>query len=174
MPALGGPVVVMSILLVVGGAAKLWRPANTVGALRTLRLPAAAVLVRLLATFEVAVGASAIVIGNRLTAVLLAASYLGFTGFVLVAMARGGALSSCGCFGTPDTPPTVMHVVVTLAASAVACAAIAHPVGHVLDRLTGQPLAGLPFVALTACSVWFAYVGLAVLPRTSVFYRHRS
>ncbi len=33
---------------------------------------------------------------------------------VAYARSRGGALASCGCFGTPDTPATLLHVVVDL------------------------------------------------------------
>ena len=162
---------VAALLLVIGGASKLWRPANTVHALRTLRLPAAALLVRLLAVCEVVIGVAAILIGDRITALLLAASYLGFAGFVVLAMVRGGALSSCGCFGTPDTPPTVIHLVVTLAAAAVSLAAVARPVGHLVRRLPDQPLAGVPFIGLTIASVWFAYTVLAVLPRATTYIR---
>ena len=75
-------------------------------------------------------------------------------------------MSSCGCFGTPDTPPTVVHVLVTLSASAVAWAtATGHPTGPLLDAVADMPLLGLPFLLVTACCVWFAHTAVAVLPR---------
>lgn len=158
-----------ALLLVLGGAAKIGRPDNTVRAMRSLRLPANSTTVRLLAAAEVAIGLAAVVIGGRVAALLMALSYLGFACVVILAMGRGAALSSCGCFGTPDTPPTVTHLLVTLAASGVAAAAVARPVGPLVDGLGSQPLWGAPFVMLTACCVWFAYVALAVLPGTTVF-----
>jgi hypothetical protein len=169
VPALGGPITVAALLLVIGGASKLRRPANTVHALRAMGLPAMAPLVRVLALCEVVIGLSAVLIGDRITASLLAASYLGFACFVGLAMVRGGALSSCGCFGSPDTPPTSIHVLITLAAAAVSLGAVAHPVGGLVGRLFDQPLGGIPFIVVTGASVWFAYAALAVLPKTTGF-----
>ena len=68
---------------------------------------------RLLALGEAALGLAAVLVGGRLTALLVAGSYAAFTAFVLLARARGGVLASCGCFGRADTPPTTTHVVVT-------------------------------------------------------------
>ncbi len=105
--------------------------------------------------------------GGRTAWLLVAGAYLGFACFVVLAMSRGGAVSSCGCFGAPDTPPTLMHVLVTICASALAFAtAVAHPTGPLLDALADMPLRGLPFLLVTACCVWFAYAAVAVLPRT--------
>jgi hypothetical protein len=169
MPALGGPAAACAVLLVFGGATKVHRPGDTVRALRALRMPASSLVVRLFALAEVAIGLSLIVAGGRLPALLMALSYLGFTCFVVVAMVRGGAVSSCGCFGTPDTPPTVTHVLVTLAATGVGAAAVVHPVRPLLDGLRHQPLLGVPFLVLTGCAVWFAFVALAVLPKTAAW-----
>src|SRR5436305_626456 len=104
MPALGGPAAACALLLAFGGAMKVARPLDTVRALRALRLPASSLAVRLLAFAEMAIGLSVVLAGGRLPALLMALSYLGFTAFVVTAMFRGGAVSSCGCFGTPDTP----------------------------------------------------------------------
>ena len=168
--ALAGPATAAAVLLVVGGASKVVRPGNTTNALEALRLPGHPAAVRLLATAEMGIGVAAVVTGGRLAWLLVAASYVGFAGFVLVAMSREGAASSCGCFGTPGAPPTAAHVLVTLAASAVAIAtAFGSQRGPLLDTLRDQPLLGLPFVVLTGCCVWFAYAALAVLPRTSAY-----
>ena len=106
--------------------------------------------------------------GGRYAWLLVAAAYLGFAGFVVLAMSRGGAVSSCGCFGAPDTPPTLVHVLVTVAASAVALAtAVGHPTGPLLGALADMPLGGLPFLLATGCCVWFAYAAVALLPRTA-------
>jgi hypothetical protein len=42
-----------------------------------------------------------------------------------------------------------------------------------LTALRDQPLAGIPFLFLTGCCVWFAYAALAILPRTSALVRSR-
>jgi hypothetical protein len=176
MPVLAGPFAVASLLLVVGGAAKVRRPDDTARAFRALGVLSSPPLVRLLAAGEMAVGAAALLAGGRLVTVLVAASYLGFSAFVLLAMLRGGVLSSCGCFGSTDTPPTFVHVLVTLGLAAVSLATVADPVGPLLDGLSGQPLIGLPFLALIGCCVWMAYAALAILPRAGrrAVMRHAS
>lgn len=171
MNALGGPAVASAILLAIGGASKLLRPANTSHALRGLGLPAANSGVRLLAGAELGVATGALTVGGRLAWLLVAGAYLGFAGFVVLARARGGAVSSCGCFGTPDTPPTLVHVLVTTAASAVAFATAGHPPGPVLDAVADMPLLGLPFLLVTGCCVWFAYAAVTVLPKTVALAR---
>ena len=168
MNALGGPAIASAALLAIGGTSKLFRPANASHALRGLRLPAAPLGVRLLAVAEIGVAVGALAGGGPLAWLLVAAAYMGFAGFVALAMSRGGAVSSCGCFGAPDTPPTVVHVLVTISASAIALAtAVGHPTGPLLDALPDMPLLGLPFLLATACCVWFAYAAVALLPRTA-------
>lgn len=166
MSWLAGPYLVAAALLVVAGAPKIGRPAPAARALQSLRLPASPWLVRGFGAFEVAVGTAGALTGGRIAAALVALSYAGFSGVVAVAVARGGVLASCGCFGTADTPPTRMHVAVTLSLAAVASAATAHPVGPLPHVVVGTPLGGLPFLAMTAIGVWFSYLLLAVLPRS--------
>lgn len=167
MNATGGPAVASAMLLAIGGTSKLLRPANTSHALRGLGLPAAPLGVRLLAVAEIGVAVAALAGGGRTAWLMVAVTYLGLASFVVFARWRGGAVSSCGCFGTPDTPPTMVHVLVTISASALALATAAgHPTGPLLDALSGMPLLGLPFLFLTGCCVWFAYAAVAVLPRT--------
>ena len=173
MNALGGPAIASAVLLAIGGTSKVRRPASTVHALRALRLPAAPFVVRLLAVAELGIAVGALAAGGRLAWALVGAAYLGFAGFVVFAMARGGAVSSCGCFGAPDTPPTTTHVLLTISASALAFAtAFGHPLGPLLDAMRGMPLMGLPFLLLTGCCVWFAYAAVAVLPKTAAFMKH--
>lgn len=170
---LQGPVTAFAVLLGIGGVAKIRRPASTVRAARALGISAGSATIRLLAAGEVAIGCFVILSGNSLASLLLALSYLGFTGVVILAKAKVGSLSSCGCFGAPDTPPTATHLVVTVAASAVALLSVVRPAGPLLTALRDQPLAGIPFLFLTGCCVWFAYAALAILPRTSALVRSR-
>lgn len=173
MPWLSGPFVAAALLLVLGGGAKARRPDTTVRALRSLRLPSSRALVRLLAVAEVVVGAGAVLTGARPMALLVAASYGAFSAFVLFAMARGGVVSSCGCFGTPDTPPTLSHLLITMAAAGVSVGFADDP-APLLGGLGDQPLWGLPFLALTGCCLWFAYLALTALPNLAAAVSRRT
>jgi hypothetical protein len=161
---LSGPYVATAALLLVSGAAKAVRPASTVRALMSVRLPGSTFLVRLLAATELTVGGAALVRGDRWSSALLATSYLVFAVFVVFASARGGA-TSCGCFGQPDTPPSGLHVILTAGSGAVGLAAAFRPPGPLVDDLLDDPVRGAAFVILTGCCVWFAYVVLTLLPR---------
>lgn len=171
MGMLAGPFSAAAVLLAVGGAPKIVRPASTAGALASLRLPASPAVVRLMGLTEVAIAVAALTTGSRPAAALMAAAYAGFAAFIALALARPGLLKSCGCFGAPDTPPTAVHLVVNVAAAAVS-AAVAFTGGGRIE-LDGSPLAGLPLLVLTAACAWFAYLALALLPRTSA-RAHRS
>ncbi len=169
MAALAGPFLVAAALLGAGGASKVVRPTTTARALGTMGLPSSTALVRLGAGAELAVAAGALAVGGRLFAGLLAASYLAFTAFVLAALRRGVPLSSCGCFGVADTPPTPVHVGMNVAAAAVAGAvALGWAHGGGLSDITtmeGSLLLRVVFVVLTAASAWLAYVALTELPK---------
>jgi hypothetical protein len=162
---LSGPFLAISALLVVAGSMKIYRPKFTVGALRAARLPANPVLVRALGAGEVAVGVGAIVTGAPPWALAVAVFYTGFAGFVVHALRSGTPISSCGCFGSPDTPPSAGHVVLNSTATVVAVAAAMTPVG---------PWAGLPgtdagtasaFLLFSVATVYLLYAIVDVLPR---------
>jgi hypothetical protein len=161
----GGPFLAASALLVLAGAPKLRDPMPLVRALRSARLRASRGLVRALAVAEVVVGASALVRPGRLTAAAVALSYLAFTAFVALTLRRGGVLGSCGCFGRPDTPPTVGHLAVTVVlAAGAASLALAPPAGPVWASVTPELAALVGFAALVG---WLAYLVMAVLPATT-------
>jgi hypothetical protein len=84
--------------------------------------------------------------------------------FVAHARSAGGAIASCGCFGTPDTPATMAHVTVN-AALAVAAAMVAWtaPSGTLVSVLSHQPLHGVPLVVVSALCAWLAYLVVSVL-----------
>lgn len=99
------------------------------------------------------------------TAGAVAVSYFGFALFVEVARSRGGPLASCGCFGTPDTPATRLHVVVDLALAGSAAFVATTAGSHWLPGLlAGQPWHGVPLVLLGAVCAWLL---LLVLSRLS-------
>lgn len=157
----GGVYLAAAALLVAAGVPKVRDPLPLVRALRSVSLPAGRTGVRLLAVAEVAVGLLAVLRPSRPAALLVAAAYAVFTGFVLLALRRGGVLTSCGCFGRSDTPPTRVHVAVTAALALSAAAVAADPPSTPGWSDVGQ----LPLVVASAALVTgLAYVVLAVLP----------
>ena len=151
-------------LLALGGLAKVVRPVPTAGALRALDLPGPLAGVRALGLGEVCLGVAALVTGAPVLLALVAVAYLAFAGFVVAALRAGTDIQSCGCFGTIDTPPSVVHVVVNLVLAAAAAAGAVTGVGTLPSFLADQPAAGLPFLALVIVTVYLVYLALAVLP----------
>jgi hypothetical protein len=164
MDALAGPYLAAAVLLVAAGGAKLIDPLPLVRALRSVGLPASGGLVRAGAAGELLLGLLAVATGARLAAAGVALSYAAFTGFVLVALRRGGVLASCGCFGKADTPPTRSHVAVTAGFAAAAAAVAVRPLGALPGLLAAQPGAGLPLLVAAAAVAVTAYLVLSLLP----------
>lgn len=152
MNALGGPFAAVTVLLGAAAAAKIVEPTFTVGALRAAGLPARPTAVRLGGLVELAIAIVAVTTGARGAALVVCGSYLAFAAFVALALARNLPIGTCGCFGRPDTPPTAMHVMIDLAAAAVAFAVAIAP--------TGSPVhpAGVEGAAWIA---YLIYAGLA-------------
>jgi hypothetical protein len=154
-------------LLVMAGTAKMIRPGDTARALSAvlpLSLARTRSLVRVGATAEAALGVVALVYPRTVTAGLVALSYAALAAFVMLARAKGGPIASCGCFGTPDTPATLLHVVINggLAVAAMAVA-VAAPSGTIVSVLSAQPLHGVPLVLVSALCVWLTFLAISVL-----------
>jgi hypothetical protein len=175
MSVLAGPFAIACALLAAGGALKAVRPGDTANALgavgfRVPRTPARA-LVRAGGAFEALLGVAALMTGGPVLALLVGLSYVGFAGFVVLALRTGAPISSCGCFGKVDTPPSPVHVVVDTAFAGVAFGAAV--VGGVAlpDVLAGQPLAGIPFVFLLAIGCYLVFLAFTALPKTMAAVR---
>ena len=155
-------------LLTVAGVAKAVRPDDTARALATaigIHLGPMRVLVRAGSAVEAAVGLAALVAPRPWSAALVALSYASFAVFVAYARSTGGAIASCGCFGTPDTPATPVHVVINVAL-AVAAAVVAWSAptsGTLVAVLAHQPGKGIPLVAVSALGAWLVYLAISVL-----------
>ena len=183
-----GPYLAGCLLLVGAGLAKVLRPADTARALaavsaghgattRRLGPVGARRVVRLGAAAEAGLGLVGLLVLDSAIAGALALSYGAFAAYVVVARRRGGPLATCGCFGTPDTPATRLHVVVNLglatAALAVAVAvAVARNAGataltpHVVAGvLRRQPWHGVPLVLAALACAWCLFHVLSTLPR---------
>jgi hypothetical protein len=154
-------------LLVAAGTAKAIHPDDTARALAAvvpLGLRAMRRLVRAGAVAEAALGVTALVLPRSWTAGLVALSFAAFAVFVAYARSSGGVIASCGCFGTPDTPATRVHVAVNGAlAAAAAVVAWSAPSGTLVSILSRQPLHGVPLVAVSALCAWLVYLAVSVL-----------
>jgi hypothetical protein len=171
-----GPYLIGCVLLIGAGAGKAVRPDDTARALlpvvpirlrpvldfRVLRT-----LIRLLAVGEVAIGALGLLLLRPVTGALVGGSYIAFAGVIAYARAHGGALASCGCFGTPDTPATYLHIAIDLVigGAAVAVALAVSSRGSLVNVLARQPLHGLPLLTLSAVGAGTTYLTLSGLAR---------
>ncbi len=165
MNSVVGVVSAGAVLLVIAGAQKLIDPWPAASALRQVKLPVSRSMVRIGAAVEIALGSTLLVMGTSVLAVAVAAVYVAFTVFVVVAM-RAGVDGSCGCFGREDTPPSWLHVVanglIAVAAGVYALGEAAAPVDRLADL-------SLEAVALAASTLILAAVLVAVYsvaPRT--------
>jgi hypothetical protein len=162
-----GPYLAACTLLLVAGVTKVARPMDTaraVVAVVPLPLRAGRALVRVGAAAEAVLGAVALAHPSPPVAGLVALSYLGFAAFVALARARGGPLATCGCFGTPDTPATRTHIVVTVAFAASAAVVAASGLsGWLPTLLAGQPWHGVPLALLGLLCAWMAYLAMGRL-----------
>ncbi|MEZ5142870.1 MAG: hypothetical protein R2726_10170 [Acidimicrobiales bacterium] len=161
---LAGPFFAFAVLLAAAGALKLGRPEGAVRALRTAGLPAPEVGVRALGVAEVVLAAAAIAVGGRVTAGLVTVAYLGFAAFTARVVARSDATASCGCFGETEAPANRLHVALNLVAAAMVATVVVWPTAGLLDVVSDQPLAGIPFLALTLLLAWLWSVLYTVVP----------
>ena len=164
-------------LLVLAGLAKAIRPEDTARALvelvpRRLTLRSASVnatrlVVRVGALAEAALGACAFLWPRPVTAALVACSYALFTGIVVYARVHegGAALSTCGCFGRPDTPATWPHAVLNALFAVAAVTVALHTPTDATFRtlLAHQPWAGLPLLFVSGVGGYLTYLALSPL-----------
>jgi len=106
-------------------------------------------------------------------AVVVAVSYAVFAAVVLVALRSSRPISSCGCLGKVDTPPSWVHVSIDIAAAGVAITAAAAVDSQVAlpDVLSAQPLAGVPFALLVVVGVALVFLAFTALPKTMAAVR---
>lgn len=173
---------VASGLLVLAGAAKAVRPDDTARALillvpgrdsRTPPLKFTRRVVRIVALLEVGLGACALLFPRTVTAVPVALSYTVFVCISVYAKQRGGALSTCGCFGRSDTPSTGPHVVlnVIFAVTAVTLAVQSPHFSSLLSLLEYQPWDGMPLLLASGVGIWLAYLALSPLATLEAAHR---
>jgi hypothetical protein len=102
----------------------------------------------------------------------VSASYAGFAVFVVVIRLRHGAVSSCGCFGTPDTPATWLHAVInTFLAVSSAVIAVNEPGGNIVAVLRSQPLHGIPLLLAVGVGMWLVVIAFSSLAQLTAVRR---
>ena len=168
MSPFAGPLFAGAGLLAAAGALKVVRPVPATRALQAAGLGRWSAGARALGLVEVAVAAAALSIGGRVTAALVASSYVGFALFVVRLRRRAGSQADCGCFGASATPVTGVHVVVNLGLALGGAASVAWPSPGVLRVMAQTPLAGLPFLGFTALLGWLALITLTLVPDLAV------
>lgn len=121
------PAVLVGLSLVLGLAAvaKLHRPAPATEALRAAGWPVPGLLVRLVATVELAATVLGLAAPGRIAGAVLAAAYAGLAlGAAGMGLARPGSGIACGCFGDADDVPLgPRHVLIDIGAAGGAAAA---------------------------------------------------
>ena len=165
-----GPFLIAAVLLAGAGAAKVVDPTMTVGALRGLGVRVPPIAVRGAGAAELVLAIAAASTGAPALAVMVGISYVAFTGFVVMALTRRAPIGSCGCFGKVDTPPSVIHIVVNLAAAFAAFMVAARDGDNLLATLARQPLEGVPLLLLVAVGAYAAFAALTLVPQL----RHRE
>ena len=173
MSVFAGPFAIAACLLAIAGFAKAAQPAATAGALAALGLPHRRWMVRAGGVAEAVLACAALVTGDEILTILVAASYVGFAVFVAAALSKGTPLSSCGCFGKIDTPPHPLHLALNLLAACAAIGMASDGGASIGDVIAAQPMAGLPFALLVAIGVAAAGLTMTSLPRTLAVARGR-
>lgn len=157
----------LMLLLLIAGIQKIFDPTSTSGALRAAGLPSRRILVRTLGGVEVVVVAAWLVSGGRLPALAAALLYAGFAWFVVNALVRKLPISSCGCLGSTETPPTVIHVVMNTFAVAMLLSAVIFPISPMGGLVGAEWRLVLPYMLMVGVSVYMLYALLTVLPLVS-------
>lgn len=157
---------VLGVVLVVSGIMKLADTAPTEAMFGALKLPDSALVVRLVALYEIVVGVGVVVFGGRLFAALVGLSYAVFTVVSALLLARGERSVSCGCFGRSSATISPIHVAVDAVATVLALAATIVGVPSFFDIAADLPGAGVPQALLILLTAALTIAVLTVLPET--------
>lgn len=152
------PFLAAAVVLAAAGAAKLRRPDYTARALQAAGWRVGRRTVRAGAVAEMGAAVAALAFPGTATGAVVAAAYAAFAGFVTLALRRGWALSSCGCFGRPDSRPTYLHAALNLAAAAAAAWWAADPPSRLGVVFSSSPWSGAPLALVSAVIAGLAYL----------------
>src|SRR5690606_35555046 len=90
---------------------------------------------------------------------------LAFAGFVIRALRSGTPISTCGCFGRPDTPPSPAHVALNLAYALTLVGASFAGAPAPLETLVEGGYSSVVPAALAALLGYVTWAVYAVLPQ---------
>ncbi len=166
---MAGLLYTIALILVLSGALKVVSPDSAADALTMVLSPLGVRVpdfgVRALGAAEMGLGVVGLVVGGSLVALGIAGSYLGFAAVAEILRRQTDAVSSCGCFGRNDTPPSVIHTAVNLVAAAIGFAAVVWPADDVSTVLADQPATGVPFVVLVLLGTYLFFLAFTALPK---------
>jgi hypothetical protein len=166
--AVAAPFFVAAGLLAVAGFAKLRDPAPLARTVAAVGLPQGRLVARALGGCEVCVGVLALTYPRPSTALALASMYASFAAFLAYLIARKIPVSSCGCLGQRDAPPTLLHVVLNLGAVGTAVAVALLPIRGFVTYVFELSYIAVPFLLGCAAAGYLLYLIVAYLP--TVFF----
>ena len=164
------PFLIAAGLLVVAGCAKVREPYGASRVFEALGIRVGLPVVRLLGVAEVALGIAAFVSGERLISVALALTFGLLAAISLWLLVGPADVPSCGCLGSLETPPSVLHVLLSaLGAAAAGLAALADPIR--IDTYLGSlPALGAPFLVAVGSGIVAAALAMAYVPILATSY----
>lgn len=170
-----GPALIAAIVLAAAGAAKVLRPSDTAKALAAAGARwASPGVVRTLAAAELALAVWAGLSAHVVALAGVAVAYMAFAVFVLWAMHQQTPLSTCGCFGEPDTPPTLTHVVVNVALGAAAAWGVSSAPPSIVALAGDHPAATGVFALAVAVASGLVIVVLTEMARVQTTARQTA
>jgi hypothetical protein len=132
-------------------------------------------MVRTFSVLELGLGVVCLAAPTRAAALGLGLLYACFAGFLGSLLVRRVVVSSCGCAGERDVPPSWIHVGLNLAGAAagLGSAATGPAFQGLAGTAAGLPLSGTGFVAGVAVIAGLAALCVAHLPAVLFAYRVR-
>jgi hypothetical protein len=162
-------------LLAWSGVTKVLRPDAASAALTAARLPGGRSVGRTLGLFEAGLGLWCLAAPAPAGAALLATAYLAFAGFVVLLLRSRTPVSSCGCLGGEEAPPSVGHVAVDLTMAAFGfAAAVAPRFPGLVSFVVHLRISGAVYVIGLVAAVYLASVVTAALPAQLLSYRGKQ
>lgn len=157
-----------ALLLALAGLVKVRDPMPTAHVLATSGLPHRVWLVRFLGLFELLIGIGSLGVARwevRISLGVLYSLFGGFLGYVLI---KRVPLTTCGCAGREQTPPSWLHVVLNVGAAMVAALAAQSGTAGIRTLILHLRFAAGPFLLGTLMLAYLLYMAVALLPRLSV------
>jgi hypothetical protein len=148
-------------VLVISGITKILSPVPTSAALSDVGLPSSIFYARCLGFLEVILGILGITFGGRYFPLFVGCLFAFFSIFMVIAL-RNGHMASCGCFGSSNTPPSIIHLLANLGFMVISLIAIG--TSGLSDTLEKQPASSVPFLISILLGALLIFLSLALGP----------